>query len=227
MIDFKFNWTLKNENVISPVDENILNLIGAYLVLTMFLCISVNWLLLIVFKRHKKLRTPFNKLILAMTWFNLIGVVQLPFIIHSSFSRKWIWTKLGCIFCGYVVYFIGCLQIYLMTAVSYCRYNILIRAHGVHNSLSNKMIKKLMYLSILMSFFWSSAPLIGWSYYSLEDSLVSCSVEYNEKSLNVISYNIGMFIFVFIIPLYVIIYTNIKSILLVNSFAFFSLKFNS
>jgi len=34
------------------------------------------------------------------------------------------------------------------------------------------------------------APMFGWSYYSLEDGLVSCSVEYNEKSINLISYNL-------------------------------------
>ena len=59
------------------------------------------------------------------------------------------------------------------------------------------------------------APILGWSYYSLESGLVSCSVEYNEKSLNVISYNIGMFIFVFILPFGITTYTNIKSFLIV------------
>ena len=69
-----------------------------------------------------------------------------------------------------------------------------------------------------MSLFWSAVPIFGWSYYSLEDGIVSCSVEYNEKSLNVISYNIGMFIFVFILPFGITIYTNIKSILIVKLF---------
>ena len=75
---------------------------------------------------------------------------------------------------------------------------------------------KLLIISVLMSLFWAGVPIIGWSYYSLEDSLVSCSVEYNEKSFNVTSYNIGMFIFVFILPFGLIIWTNTKSILIVK-----------
>jgi hypothetical protein len=69
------------------------------------------------------------------------------------------------------------------------------------------------------------APIFGWSFYSLEDGLVSCSVEYNEKSINVISYNVGMFIFTFFVPFTIIIVANVKSLLIVNILNFdFHLK---
>lgn len=79
---------------------------------------------------------------------------------------------------------------------------------------NNKInIKPVVSLSFILSLFWSTLPLLDWSYYSLEDSFVACSVEYNEKSINVITYNVGMFTFVFVVPFTLIIYYNIKSLL--------------
>jgi hypothetical protein len=90
----------------------------------------------------------------------------------------------------------------------------------VKNSFNTRLmnstdIKKAFLISITLGLFWSSAPLIGWSNYGLESNLVSCSIELKEKSLNVITYNICAFLFVFIIPFSVIIFTNIKTILIV------------
>ena len=68
-------------------------------------------------------------------------------------------------------------------------------------------------ISIFVSFIgalaWAMMPLFGWSYYSLEGGLTSCSIEWSEKSFNVISYNITILICVFIIPLIVIIGSNL------------------
>lgn len=128
---------------------------------------------------------------------------------------RWRWSKLGCIFSGYVIYFVGCMQVYSMVAISYVRYNILKNNKNGQTS-DSKLVLKSIIISILLSGFWSTVPIVGWSYYSLEDSFVSCAVEYNERSLNVISYNICMFLFVFIFPLALIIYSNVMSLLIVN-----------
>ena len=62
----------------------------------------------------------------------------------------------------------------------------------------------------LLSLFWAFMPFLGWSHYSIEGARISCSVQWREKSLNVISYNICIFIFVYIVPFGVIIFTNYK-----------------
>ena len=115
------------------------------------------------------------------------------------------------------------MQVFLITAISYVRYDIL-KNQKNEKSISNKIIINSVIISLSLSLFWSGAPILGWSYYSLEIGLVSCSVEYNEKSLNVISYNIGMFIFVFLLPFGITTYTNIKSILIVYVFYIFILN---
>ena len=55
-------------------------------------------------------------------------------------------------------------------------------------------------LSCILGVIWPIMPLLGWSHYSLEGNLTSCSIEWSEKSFNVISYNITILICVFIIP---------------------------
>ena len=119
------NWTLNDENKPSPLSNFVLNLVGIYLTIIFISSILLNSLLLLVFIRYKKTRTPLNQLIMIMTIFNLIGSIQFPFVIQSHFVNKRIWSKLVCIFCGYVIYFVGCLQIYLMTAISYLRFVII------------------------------------------------------------------------------------------------------
>ena len=79
-----------------------------------------------------------------------------------------------------------------------------------------KLVINIVILCLLNGILWSSLPLVGWSRYSLEGSYTSCSVEWKERSINVVSYNISMFIIVFFIPLIIIIFTNLKLILIVS-----------
>ncbi len=62
----------------------------------------------------------------------------------------------------------------------------------------------------LLALFWSVVPLFGWSHYALEANLTSCSVEWAERTFNVVSYNICIFIFGYIFPMGLIIYCNVK-----------------
>jgi len=85
----KMNWTLENENVISPVNKHILTISVIYLILILFLCVILNTLLLVVYYKHKKiLQTPLNQIIMIMTLFNLIGSIQFPFLIDSFMLKK-------------------------------------------------------------------------------------------------------------------------------------------
>ena len=64
------------------------------------------------------------------------------------------------------------MQVFLMSAISYVRYDIL-KNQKNEKSISNKTIINSVIISLVLSFFWSAMPIFGWSYYSLEDGLVS------------------------------------------------------
>lgn len=95
------------------------------------------------------------------------------------------------------------------------RYHILKNPFGV-----SKVKLQTTYLSILicvlLALLWSVLPLFGWSYYSLEGALTSCSVEWKDRSINVISYNVTVFLFVYFIPLLAIIRINFKLIFMIH-----------
>ena len=55
----------------------------------------------------------------------------------------------------------------------------------------------------------------GWSHYSMDTTLITCSISWQDRSLNVISYNATIFVFVYFLPLSIIAFTNIKLIVLV------------
>jgi len=83
-----------------------------------------------------------------------------------------------------------------------------------------KITYKVSYLTILVcaliSLFWTIVPFFGWSYYSLEGGLTSCSVEWADRSWNVYSYNIAIWILCFMFPLIAIVYCNVSMILIVR-----------
>lgn len=74
----------------------------------------------------------------------------------------------------------------------------------------------LIMLSILLGVSWSLYPLIGWSHYTLEGGLTSCGIEWDDRTLNVISYNITIFVFILFLPLIIIIFTNVRVLLFVS-----------
>ena len=62
--------------------------------------------------------------------------------------------------------------------------------------------------SLTLGLVWSALPMFGWSEYSFEGVKISCSVEWNKKTTSVISYNICTFFIVFVMPLFMFIYTK-------------------
>lgn len=67
-------------------------------------------------------------------------------------------------------------------------------------------------VSAVVGLFWSTIPLLGISQYALEGAYISCSVEWKLRTTTVMLYNSSIFVFVFIIPVIVILITNLKII---------------
>jgi hypothetical protein len=128
------------------------------------------------------------------------------------FSR-WTTSKLGCYLSGFVMYFTGCCECHLMCMISVDRYFTL---KNPYQKIRKCKLILLVTICFLLSLFWASMPLLGWSNYTLEDNKIACCVDYKTRNLNVISYNVCMFVFVFGIPFSLIIISNIKSLLMVN-----------
>ena len=87
----------------------------------------------------------------------------------------------------------------------------------LHARTTNKtIIDMIILLCMALSLVWTTLPLVGWSHYSFEGLGISCSVEWNERSFSVISYNIVILVINFLLPLNCILYADISLIYMVS-----------
>ena len=124
---------------------------------------------------------------------------------------------LACQLNGFLMYFVGCMQTFLMAAISFERYYV-IKTPILATKFKPKLMLKAVLGCVALSLFWSAMPLIGWSRYSFEESRTGCCIEYRDRSFNVISYNIAIFVFVFLLPFGFILVSNIRLLLTVRDF---------
>ena len=117
------------------------------------------------------------------------------------------------------MYFAATTNIYLMAFISIERFYVIYRPMNLRD-INMKTSTAIILFCLLNGFVWAFLPLVGWSYYSPEGSLTSCSVEWKERTISVISYNIVMFVLVYCVPLAVTFGTNFKLLLLVSFFVF-------
>jgi len=104
----------------------------------------------------------------------------------------------GCYISGFIMYTVGLFQINLSTVISIERFYFL---------------KRLIF--IIYNLFFTTLPLLGWSHYSLELSLVQCGIEWAERSWNVQSYNMVIFLIQYFIPAGIIIFCSCNIIIMV------------
>ena len=83
------NSSIKNNyNEQSPLDQNLLLILGHYLLIVFIISLAFNSALIWLFIKNKDLRTLFNFFIVAISINNLVGSTVLPLVIHSCFNFK-------------------------------------------------------------------------------------------------------------------------------------------
>jgi hypothetical protein len=202
----------------SPTECYKLQILGIICIILFISSLIFNSLLLNLFIKNKHLRTPNYASVIALTILNLIGTLtQLPFIIISNLSCKWIFNKWGCNTSSLIMFWIGSSSIYLMTSISFQRFYVIYNPFNPKNN-SFKMNIIIIIICLFIGFIWSIFPVIGWSYYTLEGSLTSCGIEWRKQSFNLNSFKIAIFLFVYLLPLLIIILSSIKLLIMVNLF---------
>lgn len=122
---------------------------------------------------------------------------------------------MGCQVQAYLFVFFAIFTLFLLMVISLERYFIVERPFEFHR-ITFKLCFKIFLVVTLTSAIWPILPLIGWSRYDIEANGIFCTSEFNDRSLNAITFafvNITLF---WLSPLVVIIYTNIKLFLIVR-----------
>ncbi|MEQ2189120.1 Melanopsin-A [Goodea atripinnis] len=120
--------------------------------------------------------------------------------------KRWIFGEKGCelyAFCGAL--FGICSMITLMV-IAIDRYFVITHPLTSIGVLTRKRALLILMLVWVYSMGWSLPPFFGWSAYVPEGLLTSCTWDYMTFTPSVRAYTMLLFIFVFFLPLFIIIY---------------------
>ncbi|XP_036978984.1 melanopsin-A-like isoform X2 [Acanthopagrus latus] len=166
-----------------------------------------NFLVIYAFCRSRSLRTPANMFIINLAITDLLMcVTQTPIFFTTSMHKRWIFGEKGCevyAFCGALF---GICSMITLTVIAIDRYFVITRPLTSIGVLSRKRALLILMAAWTYSLGWSLPPFFGWSAYVPEGLLTSCTWDYMTFTPSVRAYTMLLFIFVFFLPLFIIIY---------------------
>ncbi|XP_035518954.1 melanopsin-A-like [Morone saxatilis] len=166
-----------------------------------------NFLVLYAFCKSRSLRTPANMFIINLAITDLLMcVTQTPIFFITSMHTRWIFGEKGCevyAFCGALF---GICSMITLTVIAVDRYFVITRPLTSIGVLSRKRALVILTAAWAYSLGWSLPPFFGWSAYVPEGLMTSCTWDYMTFTPSVRAYTMLLFIFVFFLPLFIIIY---------------------
>ena len=127
------------------------------------------------------------------------------------FCKSWVIYESKCIISAFIMFAYGCIGTNFMVIISILRLYVVSKPMGAVN-ITFKKISVLIFLAVIFGIFWPIMPLIGWSSYTININWMMCTIDTETKDSNHISFNVIMFLFIYIIPLVLIFYSNSKMV---------------
>ncbi|XP_074531673.1 melanopsin-A [Halichoeres trimaculatus] len=166
-----------------------------------------NFLVIYAFCKSRSLRTPANMFIINLAITDLLMcVTQSPIFFTTSMHKRWIFGEKGCelyAFCGALF---GICSMITLTVIAIDRYFVITRPLTSIGKLSRKRALLILLAAWAYSLGWSLPPFFGWSAYVPEGLLTSCTWDYMTFTPSVRAYTMLLCIFVFFLPLFIIVY---------------------
>ncbi|XP_060755681.1 teleost multiple tissue opsin b [Neoarius graeffei] len=165
-----------------------------------------NALVLLLFCRHKPLRSPINCMLVSISLSDLlVCVLGTPFSFAASARGRWLIGAHGCVWYGFINSFLGIVSLISLAALSYERYCTMMVTMQANITSYSKVFMGIAF-SWIYSLVWTMPPLFGWSRYSPEGPGTTCSINWTTRTANNVSYIVCLFFFCLILPFIVIVY---------------------
>ena len=181
--------------------------IAFFMLVIFILGLTENSFSLFVFLRTRSLWTTNNIFVaglLLSDWSQ--SVFGIPLVVASSIAHKWLFGRPTCIYYAFVTTFLGITQITTLTAISLDKYFVIVRKTQMA-FLAEKSAVFIVFLCYLHGFIWALFPVLGWSSYELEGANVSCSIPWESKETEDVSYCLSLTVFGWLLPLATIVYS--------------------
>ncbi|XP_076044873.1 parapinopsin-like [Oratosquilla oratoria] len=184
---------------------------ASFLVLIGVCGVFNNFAVIIIMATNKQLRTPLNLFLLNLAISDLgICVVGCPLSTLAAFNHGWHFGQTCCSIYAFLMCFFGITSIATLMVLSFERFLMISRPWKT-TELSRKGALRIIAAIWAYSFVTTSPPLFGWGGFDIEGPGISCSIDWETKSLHNTSYIIFLFALGLIVPLSVMAfsYTNV------------------
>jgi len=169
---------------------------------------SGNFLVLYIFSTTKQLRTPANLFIINLAFTDFFMMfIQSPPMIVNCYYQTWMLGPLMCDVYALTGSLFGCSSILtMMMMISFERYNVIVKGLQARPLTVTGALLKIFFIWLFAAF-WAVMPLFGWNRYVPEGNMTSCGTDYLDHDWFSRSYIIFYSVFVFWMPLLLIIHS--------------------
>ncbi|XP_038816066.1 opsin-3-like [Salvelinus namaycush] len=162
-----------------------------------------NIIVIMLYYRFKRLRTPTNLLIVNISISDLlVSVIGINFTFVSCIKGGWDWNAATCVWDGFSNSLFGIVSIMSLSALAYERYIRVVYAQVVDFPWAWRCITHIW----LYSLAWTGAPLLGWNRYTLEIHQLGCSLDWTSKDPIDASFILLFLLACFFVPVGIMIY---------------------
>ncbi|XP_033209505.1 rhodopsin-like isoform X2 [Belonocnema kinseyi] len=166
-----------------------------------------NGMVVFIFTTTKSLRTPSNLFVvnLAFSDFCMMFFMSPPMVINCYYET-WVLGPFMCEIYAMLGSLFGCGSIWTMCMIAFDRYNVIVKGLAGKPLTISGAILRIVGLWV-WAVIWTIAPMLGWNRYVPEGNMTACGTDYLSKDWFSRSYIIVYSIFVYFMPLFLIIYS--------------------
>jgi len=194
-------------NKFPPVNPMWHYLLGVIYIFMGFMSFTGNGVVIYLYFKVKKLRTPANLLIINLAIMDFLMLLsQFPAFAYNCFMGGiWMFSAFACdLYCIFGA-ITGMGSLWSHVFITYDRYNVIV--HGMNGKpLTMGKAIAMVIFTWIYAVGVSTPPLYGWGRYILEGILDSCSFDYLTRDFNNLSFGTFLFVFCYCFPLSCIIY---------------------
>lgn len=194
-------------NQFPPMNPLWHGILGFFMTVLGVMSISGNFVVIYIFSTTKSLRTPSNLFVvnLAISDFLMMCCMS-PAMVINCYYETWVLGPLMCQLYAMFGSLFGCASIWTMTMIAFDRYNVIVKGIAGRPLTNGGALARVAGIWLFATL-WTVAPLFGWNRYVPEGNMTACGTDYITREWLSRSYILIYAIFVYYMPLFLIIYS--------------------
>ncbi|CAH1123441.1 unnamed protein product [Ceutorhynchus assimilis] len=191
----------------APLNPLWHGILGFMIAVLGFISIIGNGMVVYIFTSTKTLRTPSNLLVINLAFSDFLMMLTMsPPMVINCYYETWVLGPFFCELYGMFGSLFGCGSIWTMVFIAMDRYNVIVKGLSA-TPLNKKTAFLRIFIIWTMSVGWTIAPLFGWNRYVPEGNMTACGTDYLSRDIVSMSYIYAYSVFVYFLPLLMIIYS--------------------